>query len=103
MNETAINRGTTWLASGGLRPTRQRLGLAALLVPVSIVMSVLFQISGQSGIMSFFLLGIIMLIALAFQLLIFGVQYCAFREVFNQQVENDEPLDPDSNDHQLVA
>jgi hypothetical protein len=79
------------------------LGLAALLVPVSIVISVLFQVSGQSGIMSFFLLGIIMLIALAFQLLIFGVQYCAFREVFNQQVEKDEPVDPDSNDHQLVA
>ncbi len=32
MNQTATNRGNTWLASGGLRPTRQRLALAALLV-----------------------------------------------------------------------
>ena len=79
------------------------LALAALLLPVSLVMSILFQVSGQSGIMSFFLLGIIMLIALAFQLLIFGAQYCAFRAVFNQQVENGEAENPDSNDHQLVA
>jgi len=32
MAETEISRGTSWLASGGLRPTRQRLSLAALLV-----------------------------------------------------------------------
>lgn len=29
---TALERGTTWLARGGLRPTRQRLALATLLV-----------------------------------------------------------------------
>ncbi len=32
MSELEINRGTSWLAGGGLRPTRQRLALAALLV-----------------------------------------------------------------------
>lgn len=32
MLEQAQERATTWLASGGLRPTRQRLTLAALLV-----------------------------------------------------------------------
>ena len=30
--ETAADRGTAWLQKGGLRPTRQRLALAALLV-----------------------------------------------------------------------
>ena len=30
--QTATDRGTEWLAKGGLRPTRQRLALAALLV-----------------------------------------------------------------------
>lgn len=30
--QTEITRGTSWLASGGLRPTRQRLALATLLV-----------------------------------------------------------------------
>ncbi len=32
MSQLEINRGTSWLAGGGLRPTRQRLALAALLV-----------------------------------------------------------------------
>lgn len=32
MIETAQQRGTDWLARGGLRPTRQRVALAALLV-----------------------------------------------------------------------
>jgi Fur family iron response transcriptional regulator len=32
MTAVAIDRGTDWLARGGLRPTRQRLALAALLV-----------------------------------------------------------------------
>ncbi len=32
MTQTATERGTTWLAQGGLRPTRQRLALAQLLV-----------------------------------------------------------------------
>ncbi len=32
MTRTAQERGTAWLSDGGLRPTRQRLALAALLV-----------------------------------------------------------------------
>ncbi len=32
MTAVAIDRGTEWLARGGLRPTRQRVALAALLV-----------------------------------------------------------------------
>ena len=32
MSELEISRGTSWLARGGLRPTRQRLALATLLV-----------------------------------------------------------------------
>lgn len=32
MNDTTHERGTTWLATAGLRPTRQRVALAALLV-----------------------------------------------------------------------
>ncbi len=32
IGRTAIERGTEWLARGGLRPTRQRVALAALLV-----------------------------------------------------------------------
>ncbi len=32
IESTAIDRGTSWLAKGGLRPTKQRVTLAALLV-----------------------------------------------------------------------
>jgi Fur family iron response transcriptional regulator len=32
MNTTAVENGSKWLATAGLRPTRQRLALAALLV-----------------------------------------------------------------------
>jgi Fur family transcriptional regulator, iron response regulator len=32
MTDTALAKGTDWLAKGGLRPTRQRLALARLLV-----------------------------------------------------------------------
>ena len=32
ISEAQIRRGTSWLVAGGLRPTRQRLALAALLV-----------------------------------------------------------------------
>lgn len=32
MTQTAIDRGTEWLAKGGVRPTRQRVALAELLV-----------------------------------------------------------------------
>jgi Fur family iron response transcriptional regulator len=32
MKTTSITRGTEWLAKGGLRPTRQRVALASLLV-----------------------------------------------------------------------
>ena len=32
MSPTALERGTAWLATAGLRPTRQRVSLAALLV-----------------------------------------------------------------------
>lgn len=32
MNARAIDRGTAWLSTAGLRPTRQRVSLAALLV-----------------------------------------------------------------------
>ncbi|MEL7345347.1 MAG: Fur family transcriptional regulator Irr [Pseudomonadota bacterium] len=50
---TAIERGTTWLSKGGLRPTKQRLTLAALLVGDGLNRHVtaesLYAASGESG------------------------------------------------------
>ncbi|MFN3721763.1 MAG: iron response transcriptional regulator IrrA [Paracoccaceae bacterium] len=53
MKNTALERGTEWLARGGLRPTRQRLSLASLLVGDGLNRHVtaesLFALSVQSG------------------------------------------------------
>ena len=53
MRNTALERGTEWLARGGLRPTRQRLSLASLLVGDGLDRHVtaesLFALSVQSG------------------------------------------------------
>ena len=53
MRTTELKRGTEWLATAGLRPTRQRLSLAALLVGDGLDRHVtaesLFALSVQSG------------------------------------------------------
>ncbi|MCU0899149.1 MAG: transcriptional repressor [Cypionkella sp.] len=53
MRAAELKRGTEWLASAGLRPTRQRLSLAALLVGDGLNRHVtaesLFALSVQSG------------------------------------------------------
>lgn len=53
MTVTAQERGTEWLARGGLRPTRQRLALAALLVGDGedrhVTAESLYALSSQSG------------------------------------------------------
>ncbi|MDO9639797.1 MAG: transcriptional repressor [Pseudotabrizicola sp.] len=53
MQNSALERGTEWLAKGGLRPTRQRLSLASLLVGDGLDRHVtaesLFALSVQSG------------------------------------------------------
>ncbi|MFN4154522.1 MAG: iron response transcriptional regulator IrrA [Paracoccaceae bacterium] len=53
MQDTALNRSAEWLARGGLRPTRQRLSLASLLVGDGLDRHVtaesLFALSVDSG------------------------------------------------------
>ena len=53
MLDLAVKRGTDWLATGGLRPTRQRVALASLLVGDGVDRHVtaesLFAASTQSG------------------------------------------------------
>jgi Fur family iron response transcriptional regulator len=53
MVRTAQERGTEWLARGGLRPTRQRLALAALLVGDGedrhVTAESLFALADQAG------------------------------------------------------
>jgi len=53
MNSTAITRGNAWLATAALRPTRQRVSLAALLVGDGknrhVTAESLFALAGAAG------------------------------------------------------
>lgn len=62
------------------------LGLAALLTPVALALAMLFPVAGTGGVFSLLLLGSIVLVALAFQVLVFGVQYCSFRDIYGLDV-----------------
>lgn len=58
------------------------LGLAALLVPVAMLVAVLLQVATSAGVLSMVLVVLMLLIALAYQLIVFGAQYCSFREIY---------------------
>lgn len=77
------------------------LGLAALLIPVSLMAGALFAFAGGGGVFSMLAMAVVMLLVLAFQLLLFGTQYCSFRDVFRMEVDSE--LDGPADDSQLVA
>jgi hypothetical protein len=79
------------------------LGLVLLLIPVALLIAVLFQLVGSSGGLSFLIAGLAMLIALAFQLLVFGTQFCSFREIYELEVQRPEAGDSGGSDGQLLA
>jgi len=79
------------------------LGLAVLLVPVGLIVAVLFQVAGTAGIFSIVLLGLVMLIALAFQLAIFGTQFTAFRDIYGLDDDMPRPRPSQGGGDQLVA
>lgn len=77
------------------------LGLVAILVPVAIVSGILFGLASGGGLLSVILMGGVMILLLGFQMILFGTQYCAFRDVFGEG-EAPEPQAP-GDDSQLVA
>lgn len=79
------------------------LSLTALLLPVAVAVAILFALAGTAGGLSFILLGLIMLIALAFQLAAFGAQFCSFRDIYGLGSAGTESGLNQSNDHQLLA
>ena len=79
------------------------LALAGLLVVVALALGILFQAAGSAGLFSVVLLGLVMLIALAFQLLIFGTQYCSFRDIYGLDAPAGLADSTAANDDQLVA
>lgn len=79
------------------------LGMIAILIPVALAVAVLFQATGSAGVFAIFLLGLIMLIALGFQLLVFATQYCSYRDIYAMPSDASELPDEDSDDSQLLA
>lgn len=77
------------------------LGLAGLLIPVSLVAGILFTTASSGGVFSMLVMAVVMLLVLGFQLLLFGTQYCSFRDVFRLQAGAESARPPD--DSQLVA
>jgi hypothetical protein len=77
------------------------LATAGLLVPVSIAAGVLFTLASGEGLASMLIMALVLLLVMWFQLVLFGTQYCAFRDLFgmNSDGRPEEPAD----DSQLVA
>ena len=77
-------------------------GVMALFLPVSLLSSILLQLAAAGGVMAMVFTGLLMALLLLFQLVLFGTQYCAAKEIFGVDDEViDEP--PPPGDDQLVA
>jgi hypothetical protein len=75
--------------------------MAAVLVPVVVLAGIVISFAGSSGVLSVILLGLVMILLLAFQLILFATQYCAFGDIFGLESESAPPAEKD--DSQLVA
>jgi hypothetical protein len=58
------------------------LGLLLLFLPVAILSGLLFSLVASGGLGSAVVMGLIMVLLLLFQMMLFGTQYCAFRDIF---------------------
>jgi magnesium-transporting ATPase (P-type) len=77
------------------------LGLTVALVPVAIVTGMLIGLATQGGFLSVVVMGGVMILLLAFQLLLFGTQYCSFQDIFGVDGRSGPPVP--ENEGQLVA
>jgi hypothetical protein len=76
------------------------LGLLLVLLPVAVIIGILFSVAGSGSLLTGIVMGLIMIVLLLFQLLLFGTQYCAFRDIFGLADEVEPPVDRES---QLLA
>lgn len=76
--------------------------LMVVFLPVSMLTGLLLQVSAAGGVVSYITTLLMMILLLLFQLLLFGTQYCAFRQIF--QLDTAVPKEPPApDDSQLVA
>ena len=76
------------------------LGMAGLLVPVVLLAGLLVNLAGSAGLLSIAMMGLVMILLLAFQLILFATQFCAFRDIFGLETE---PPTTSTDDGQFVA
>jgi hypothetical protein len=77
------------------------LGLAAVLLPMFLLMMLFLQLTLFGPLIGILGLGVVMALLLLFQLLLFGTQYCSFREIFG--LETAPVPEPPEDSGQLVA
>ena len=77
--------------------------LAVVFIPVSMLTGLLLQASAAGGVVSYIMTLLMMILLLLFQLLLFGTQYCAYRQIFPFEELRQEEDPPPGDDSQLVA
>ena len=77
------------------------LGLMAALLPVAIVSGILLGLASAGGFVAVIVMAVIMILLLAFQMLLFGTQYCAYQDIFG--IGDDSPPEEADDDSQLLA
>jgi hypothetical protein len=77
------------------------LGLFLISIPVVVVAGLLIGMAASGGLVSIIVMACMMILLLAFQMLLFASQYCAFRDIFGIGDRSGPPSKKD--DGQLVA
>jgi len=77
------------------------LGLIVVFLPVSLLMMLFVQLTVLGGLAAMLGMGLVMMLLLLFQLLLFGTQYCSFREIFG--LETVGTPEPEQDEGQLLA
>jgi len=77
------------------------LGLLLISVPVIVLTSLLLGMAASGGLIAGIVMACMMILLLAFQMLLFASQYCAFRDIFGIGERSGPPAEEDDN--QLVA
>lgn len=77
------------------------LGLIVVFLPVSLLMMLFVQLTVLGGLAAMLGMGLVMMLLLLFQLLLFGTQYCSFREIFG--LDTEATPEPAQDEGQLLA
>jgi hypothetical protein len=77
--------------------------LAAVSLPFALLIGLLLQLAAAGGAVAYVVTGLVMVLILLFQLLLFGTQYCSFRDIFGFAESAPPPAATGEDDGQLVA